>query len=61
MKEIYHDEEFASTTDIEFGFARSRVFLVIAENTVTVGWKVVLDSQHKEVCSTALTYVNQLC
>lgn len=60
MKEIYNDEEFVSTTDIEFTFLSWRGFLVIAENTVTEGWKVVLDNQHKEVCSTALTYVNQL-
>ena len=49
MKEIYHDEEFVSTIDIEFRIFSRRVFLVIAENTVTEGWKVVLDSQHKEV------------
>ena len=49
MKEIYHAEEFVSTTDIGFGTFSWRVFLVIAKNTVTEGWKVVLDSQHKEV------------
>ena len=49
MKEIYHAEEFVSTTDVEFRIFSWRVFLVIAENIVTEGWEVVLDSQHKEV------------
>ena len=48
MKEIYHDEEFVSTTDIWFGLFSWRVFPVIAEDTVTEGWRVMLDS-HKDV------------